>query len=424
MPITKLSNGLKGVLAFTISIVALLSFSTLATANELPSKEEMWKIIQQQQKQIDALLNNQSTIQQKQAQTEKKIKENVAEVEELAKIAPAAGGGGGHGGPGWYKNTSIFGYGEMHYNSGETDQIDLHRLILGLEHEYNEDVRLEAEIEIEHALAGEGQNGEVEIEQAYIEFDLDEDDRHRAKTGAFLIPAGILNENHEPTTFFGVERNQVETKIIPTGWWEGGVAYEGAFNNGIKTDVAVHSGLSVDSTYKVRTGRQKVSEATAKDPAITGAITWNGVPGYEVGGSTQWQRDIRQSQDVDSASAIFGEVHTNIRKGPIGFRALAARWDIDGSGAAALGADEQVGWYAEPSYYFDTNYGEAGIFTRYEFHDNNAGDSTDSETEEYLAGINFWPVEDVVLKADYKHIDAAPGSNSDDIINLGVGFTY
>ena len=44
------------------------------------------------------------------------------------------------------------------------------------------------------------------------------------KAGLFLIPVGILNQTHEPDTFYGVERNNVEKNIIPTTCGEGGLA--------------------------------------------------------------------------------------------------------------------------------------------------------------------------------------------------------
>lgn len=420
MLITPLSNGLRKTVACGIGACILSLSSTAHAEDKMPTREEMWQIIQKQQNQIDSLLNQQ-------AKTEEKVEETaekVSEVKELAKISPASG----HGGPGWFNNTQLGGYGEMHYNGGETDEIDFHRFVLFVGHDFNEDIRFFSELELEHAFSADtsdgSNNGAVELEQAFIEFDLDEQANHQARAGLFLVPTGILNETHEPTTFFGVERNNVEKNIIPTTWWEGGAAYAAKFDNGFSTDVAVHSGLSVDSTYKIRTGRQKVSTATAKDPAITGRVKWTGMPGVEVGVSGQWQRDIRQSQDADSASATLIEAHTDIRKGPYGLRALAARWDIDGSGADALGRDVQQGWFVEPAYYFDTPIGEAGVFARYQQHDNTAGNSTDTEIDEYHGGINFWPHEDVVLKADYQIIDAAPGGNDDNIVNLGVGYMF
>ncbi len=41
------------------------------------------------------------------------------------------------------------------------------------------------------------------------------------------MPFGFLNENHEPTNFYGVQRNFVETLIIPSTWREGGFNLHG-----------------------------------------------------------------------------------------------------------------------------------------------------------------------------------------------------
>ena len=45
------------------------------------------------------------------------------------------------------------------------------------------------------------------MEQMYVDVDYGS---FNAKYGVFLIPVGILNETHEPDTFYGVERNSVE----------------------------------------------------------------------------------------------------------------------------------------------------------------------------------------------------------------------
>jgi hypothetical protein len=111
--------------------------------------------------------------------------------------------------------TTLGGYGELHYNnlrdqkgSSNKDQMDFHRFVLFVNHEFNDKMRLVTELELEHSLSGDGKPGEVELEQAYIQYDL------TAKTsitgGLFLTPVGILNETHEPPTFYGVERNDVE----------------------------------------------------------------------------------------------------------------------------------------------------------------------------------------------------------------------
>ena len=120
--------------------------------------------------------------------------------------------------------TSLGGYGELHYNQVDNgdNQLDFHRFVLYVGHEFNQRVRFHSELELEHAFSATGKPGEVELEQAYIEYDLN--DRTVVRGGAMPVPVGILNETHEPATFYGVERNPVEKHIIPATWWEGGVA--------------------------------------------------------------------------------------------------------------------------------------------------------------------------------------------------------
>mgnify|MGYP001822965213 CR=1 FL=1 len=108
------------------------------------------------------------------------------------------------------KQVHIGGYGELHYNNWEFPdgskfrEIDFHRFVLFFGYDFSDSIRFHSELELEHSVAGEGQNGEIELEQAYIEFDLTEN--METKVGLFLMPVGILNETHEPTTFYGVER--------------------------------------------------------------------------------------------------------------------------------------------------------------------------------------------------------------------------
>jgi len=260
----------------------------------------------------------------------------------------------------------------------------------------------------------------VELEQAYVEYDLTAD--QHIKGGVFLLPVGILNETHEPATFYGVERNPVETYIIPTTWWAGGVALNGEIAPGWSYDLAVHEGLntSASSDYAVRSGRQKTSEADAHDLASTARVKWTGAPGVELAASVQYQENITQDNDPTAGEAWLFEVHADIRRGPFGLRSLYAFWDLDGSGPAAVGADEQTGFYVEPSYRINPQW---GVFGRYNQWDNRAGDNSDSEQVQYNAGVNFWPHPDVVLKADVQMQDNE-GEKNDNGFNLGLGYQF
>ncbi|MBU2478623.1 MAG: OprO/OprP family phosphate-selective porin [Gammaproteobacteria bacterium] len=399
--------------------MAALSANTFAT--EPPSAEEMWRIIQAQQKQIEELKGQLS-------KTDQKVEATGEALEQVS--TASASSGQGSTSASWAERTQIGGYGEMHYNNlegsggaSDKDEIDFHRFVLYLGHQFNDNIRFFSEFEIEHGGVesdGSTLDGEVEIEQAYVEFDIN--DQHRAKAGVFLLPIGIINETHEPNTFYGVERNQVESKIIPATWWAGGAAVGGEIGSGFSYDLALHEGLNTDSaaSYKPRDGRQKTSEATAKDFAYTARLKWTGMPGVEVGGSFQYQTDMTQSNDPTAGSANLYELHTVLSKGPLGLRALYAMWDLEGSGPASIGADEQLGWYIEPSYKLNEKW---GVFARYSLWDNRAGDSTDSEEKQVDVGMNFWPHPDVVIKADYQTQDNDSGREQDGF-NLGVGYQF
>lgn len=313
--------------------------------------------------------------------------------------------------------TTVGGYGELHYNRLEgKKEMDFHRFVLFFNHEFNNKIRLFSELELEHALAADGKKGEVELEQAYIDFQIT--DRHSVKGGLFLIPVGIINETHEPPTFYGVERNSVENKIIPTTWWEGGVGAHGELADGVRYDLAVTSGLKVDPTKTdIRGGRQKVSYAVAEDLAYTARIKWTGMPGVEVAGTVFYQGDLSQVGGDGLDAGMLTEVHAVINQGPVGLRALYARWDIDGAAPKAQGKDEQFGWYLEPSYRVDP---QVGVYARYSVWDNAASSSADTETKQASVGVNYWPHEQVVVKLDYQDETGKPN----DGFNLGIGYQF
>ena len=398
--------------------------STAAVA-ATPTPEEMWAIIQQQQAEI-------ARLKEQVASADNQIKETGIKVEATANMVEEGLVSGRHSlASSWTERTQIGSYGEMHYNNltdendngGDKDELDFHRFVFYLGHEFSDTTRMFSEVELEHSVAGDGQNGEVELEQAYIEHDLS--GNMRMKAGLFLIPVGILNQTHEPDTFYGVERNNVEKNIIPTTWWEGGLALSGEFAPGWSYDTAFTSGLMLDADegqYLIRDGRQKVSEADASDPAYTANLKYTGIAGLELGATVQYQQDLYQgkySQDVDAA---LYSAHVAWRTGPFGLRAVAATWDIDDAiNTIKAGADTQEGWYIEPSWLLLS---DLGIFARYSEWDNQAGGAGDTQFSEWNMGFNYWLEEHVVFKLDYQWQDAPANQKELEGLNLGVGWSF
>ncbi|HFE38291.1 MAG TPA: porin [Gammaproteobacteria bacterium] len=318
-------------------------------------------------------------------------------------------------------NTHLGGYGELHYskNKNANDEIDFHRFVLFVSHQFSDTISFHSELELEHSIAGNGDDkkGEIELEQAYI--DIKVKDNLLVRSGLFLLPVGIINETHEPNTFYGVERNLVETNIIPATWWEGGIGVSGIISQGLSYDVYAHSGLktSTENAYQPRKSRQKVGEAPANDFAYTGRIKYTGIPGLEVAGTLQYQTDLTQSAGTSAGSAILYEGHVVYNKAGFGLRALYAGWSLSGDGPKNIGADKQNGWYLEPSYKF---MGKYGVFARYSSYNNKAGSDAEATTQTDV-GINYWPHPNVVFKADYIKQGNA-GSN--EAVNLGIGYQF
>ena len=331
------------------------------------------------------------------------------------------------------EKTTIGGYGEHHFNHFEdsNDKIDAHSYVLYFGHQYSDDLRFFSEFELEHGIAGEGQPGEVELEQAYIEWDFTQN--HSLQIGQFLVPVGIINETHEPDTFYGTERNLVEKNIIPPTWWETGVQLKGELAPGLSYNLAVHSGLEIDTNgvddilgnidekYKIRDGRQKSAKAVAEDLAYTARLKYTGIAGFELGATLQHQQDVTQGIS-NEASALLMEVHASYSNGPFGLRALYAEWDIDGTDFKSIGADQQEGWYIEPSYKLTE---KLGFFARYSEYNNKAGSSSSVDTEAWEYGLNYWLHPQVVLKADYTDfVNDNTGTTDSDALNLGVGWSF
>jgi hypothetical protein len=348
--------------------------------------------------------------------------------------------------------TTLGGYGELIYNNyrdeEKKDQLDFRRFVLFLGHKFNDRLRLYSELEVEHALVEGGEeSGAVELEQAFLEYRIN--DALNLKAGAFLVPIGILNETHEPPTFFGVERNEVESRIIPSTWREAGIGVHGTVFKGLRYDAGVVSSLDAGKFARpdraIRSMRTELSEASAHDFAFYGALNYRGVPGLLVGGGVfsgnTGQNGVTDSalKNVDARLTLW-DVHAQYRLGGLDLQALYARGslgDADKVSAAAIAREGDsalvapksfYGWYGQAAYRFALGEDkEIAPFVRYERYN-----TQDSVAKGFLAdpknnekvttfGLNFKLHPQVVLKADYQDFKE---DNTKDRFNLGVGYMF
>jgi len=348
------------------------------------------------------------------------------------------------------EKTTVGGYGEVHYNNfmgdvpagstREKDQIDVHRFVLYVGHRFNDWISLKSELELEHSNTENG--GAVELEQAYLDFNFSQ--RVNAKAGVFLMPVGFLNETHEPTTFYGVERNNIETRILPTTWWEAGLSVYGEIAPGWKYQTGLTSNLSAENYAKfatkgVREARRNVSEAPAENIAFHARLDYSGLPGLTVGGSVVTGNTGQDNADLNGADArlTLWDLHARYNVDKLDLRALYAQGHLGDAAKIndAFGynqvASRFYGWYAEAAYHVWKN-GDHDLapFVRYEKWDtqaslpSNSVRSAESNNDAWSVGANYWPHPQVVLKADYQKFDKPDGEKGDKRLNLGLGYMF
>ncbi|RMF74762.1 MAG: hypothetical protein D6738_05490 [Acidobacteria bacterium] len=351
------------------------------------------------------------------------------------------------------RGISIGGYGELLYEnfddttdagapSGKTDRFDLKRLIVYLGYKFNDRVLFNSEIEYEHALAGDGEPGEVAIELAYLDFLIDP--RANVRAGMVLVPVGFINELHEPPTFFSADRPQVERNIIPTTWRELGV---GVFGESGRVSYRAYLTTSLDaagfsSSSGIRGGRQSGAKARAEDLALSGRLDVDVAPGLLVGvsaftGKTGQGRTTMGGTPIDGDLTLW-DVHAEWRWKGLRARGLWASIDLDDADLISDLVGEPVGsemsgWYLEAGW--DVLWRRGGEqelipFVRRESFDTLdevpaafAGMGLDGQRDVTTIGVVYKPIPQVAVKLDFQNFDTASGSSVDQW-NAALGFMF
>ncbi len=345
---------------------------------------------------------------------------------------------------------SFFGYGELNYSrptsNAASTVADAARFVLGVAYRFDEDTRLVSELELEHAIASSEDAGEFELEQAYIERRLR--DNLFVKAGLFLIPSGFLNLSHEPTRYYGVQRNFIETAIIPTTWREGGVQLQGETAAGLAWNVGLSTGFNLNKwdassaeglESPLGAIHQELSLASGKDISGFLALNYVGMPGLKVGGSLFTGGASQGQTSLGSSRVTLWEGHARWMPAQWELSALYARGRISNTAAlnrVSLGQPTPIpqsffGWYTEAAYRaIERDRWSLTPFVRYErfntgasFADLGLGitppDARDREV--FTGGVNWMITPGVVIKADYLNFRGGSGDNRWD---LGLGYQF
>jgi hypothetical protein len=476
---------------FKLTLIAgLMASSATAVALDKPqTMEDMWLIIQAQQKQIDEMkaaikeapaptktasapASPNSDVKQLERKTDvlsqevEKLRTNLTIPDEVQYksaygLGPAASKVYQVG-----KGLSLGGYGEANYqaivsdeakqkngdSSNLHDNTDFERLVIYAGYKFTDNILFNSEIEFEHGSTDKG--GSVSVEMAALDFFIDPMANVRA--GMVLMPMGFINPIHEPPFYFGNNRPEVERQILPSTWREVGVGLFGEILPNLTYTTYVVNGLDADkfSSSGIRPGRQQGSQARAEDLAFVGRVDYAPpvLPGVSVGGSA-YVGNAGQNQTFDKVKADvltqLYEAHVQWKYRGLEFRTLGSWGHIDDAGllSASKGAkkgvgngngkvigEDNYGWYTEAGYdvlpwFLPETTQYLAPFFRYEHLDTLASapdgyeDDQTKDREIYQVGLQYKPIPNVVIKADYRNFKAKKGTMPDDF-NLGFGFIF
>lgn len=365
--------------------------------------------------------------------------------------------------------TVISGYGSAFYQRNFNQAVStatLERAVLFVGHRFNEKISFFSELEIENAKVEGGEGGEIAMEQAYLKFNLNPNQYIVA--GLFVPRIGILNENHLPVNFNGVERPLVETFIIPATWRELGVGFYGSLNNlPLNYDVTIVNGLNSENFEHgsgIREGRAEGSNALANNLAVTAAVQYNisdfkfQVSGY-AGGTVGLNQHSADSLGLDNGAfgtpLYLGEADVQFAKNGVTAKALGAYVSypyadkLNVAYAKNIGSG-MYGAYAEFGYdwlYHKQKTTQFITFLRGEMLDLNSSlpaepkgiyDGTEKQTH-IIAGFSYLPIPNVVIKTDVRIMHTGPQNpalvinpapntlaykKNNQFLNIGIGYSF
>lgn len=372
-------------------------------------------------------------------------------------------------------HVSRYSLADEHKDDPSHGRFDIPHAVIYLGYDFGKGWTMGTEIEFEHGGVGmayekedeEGgeweqeveKGGEVELEQFWIQKSFGR--WANIKAGHIVVPVGLNNAYHEPLNFFTVYRPEGENTILPSTWHQTGISFWGK-TKGWRYELQFLAGLNSDNftnTGWINKGPGTPTEgeiATKYGTALR--IDNYCIKGLRIGLSGYYGHAIGNSypNNKDGAESKYKGV---VAIGAIDFTYNNYNWIVRGQADYGYLSDaKQLKYFTNRlnglspfhhSAFVSKNafaYGiEAGynvfsqieklrqsnqkmyLFGRYE-HYNPYASKTKNTSYDYTnvqrmaVGINYYPVKQIVVKAEYSHRFLKSQYNNEPAINIGVAY--
>lgn len=323
-------------------------------------------------------------------------------------------------------------------NSAQT--FKAHRLILQASSQIHEKIFFNTEIEyeyggvIEDTADGSGGDGEIKIEQAWVDFEYAED--HYFRSGIVIVPFGILNVLHDSDVRDTTNRPIHTRYIVPTTWFDSGAGAHGSFDVSdweFTYEGYVINGLSegISGTSGLRNARPSLKEDNNKGSALAGRLGISPMLGLDLGLSLY----TGTYSDTDDESVTLKGLDFMWKNGPVEMLGEYAEASIDAIDDTVPG--KMNGYYLEGRYHFMPSLLKKAFFAqgfdnptftafaRYGEVDLDTSVTDVYDRSQFTVGLNYRPVSTVVFKAEYEmNTEEVDDNTVGDavILSVAVGF--
>jgi hypothetical protein len=399
----------------SLALISALAFSSTLIADDASDIVELKKELQELREMTQTLVDETSDL---------KTGFNYTTVD----TAQAYSGLGAAASKVYYSKSplSIGGYGEMYYahtsneTSKDSSKIDVYRFVPYIGYKFSDNIILNVELEFEHGGVandgGDAEGGEVIVEFMYLDFLINKN--FNIRTGNMLVPMGLINEKHEPTLFTTVQRPNTAKNLIPSTWHESGLMAYGDIVEGLSYKFAGFTALKpLDSGDKwLRNGRGGSFENSNPELAAVVRVDYTGLNGVLLGASAY----------ADSSLRMF-DTHADYNLDA--FRVYGVYTQTNRVDATAGQVEVAKGGYINVGYdilSFSSLNTKMPLFVQYESvaaQDKIADGSSINAIKTTTVGINYFPHNQVVLKADYA-MKKEDGGKDSDTLSLSMGFIF
>ena len=387
---------------------------------------------------------------------------------------------GGYGEVGFSRNfysdhVSRYSQPELHKDDPSHGRFDIPHAVIYLGYDFGDGWSLGTEIEFEHGGTGsatekedeEGgeweteieKGGEVELEQFWIQKSFAR--YANIRVGHIVVPVGLNNAHHEPLNFFTVYRPEGENTIMPSTWHQTGVSFWGRYND-FRYEAQLLAGLNADNFTNVnwikKGPKSPVEFDIANKYGVALRIDNYTVPGLRIGLSGYYGHSIGNTypNDANGAGATY---KGRVAIGSFDFTYKAHNWIVRGQADYGyLGNAGELKYmynrlnskspYKHSAFVSGNAYAvgiETGydvfsqivslrqkgqkfyVFGRYEQYNPYASQTSSTaydytEVKRLAAGINYKPIPQIVIKAEYSYRFLKSLYNDEPSLNIGVAY--